>query len=110
MLQDTLKKLDTFLNKADHLSVEEKQTLITLIEELKTELKGLEGNHNEKTESLMNFLSLSVHELSREDKNAKNISLGMEGLKSSVLSFETSHPGLVNAINNFCLTLSGMGI
>ena len=110
MIQKTISKIEARVKKADSLKDENKKELLNLISTLKTEVSELSKTHAEHAQSITGFTEVSVHEATREQKNAQLLKLSLEGLSSSVEGFENSHPKLVQIVNSICLTLSNVGI
>jgi len=110
MIQKTISKIEARVKKADSLKDENKKELLKLISTLKTEVSELSKTHAEHAQSIAGFTEVSVHEATREQKNAQLLELSLEGLSSSVEGFENSHPKLVQIVNSICLTLSNVGI
>lgn len=110
MIQKTISKIEARVKKADSLKDENKKELLKLISTLKTEVSELSKTHAEHAQSIAGFTEVSVHEATREQKNAQLLELSLEGLSSSVEGFENSHPKLVQIVNSICQTLSNIGI
>ena len=62
---------------------------------LKSEVAELSKTHGEEAQSIAGFTELSAHEATRTEQNPELLRLSLEGLGSSVQSFERSHPRLV---------------
>jgi hypothetical protein len=110
MLEDTLSKLETRIQNAGNLREENRQELLQLISQLKTEVSGLSKTHKEQAETIASFAELSTHEAMRESRNPETLKHSTAGLTSSVDEFEQTHPQLVLAVNRIATTLANMGI
>ena len=110
MLQQTIDKIEEKLRKAESLNEEKKSEVLNLLSTLKVEIAELSKTHNEQAESITGFAQISAHEATRQEKNPELLKLSIEGLGSSVRGFESSHPRLVNVVNDICSMLSNLGI
>lgn len=111
MIEDTIKKLEARLNSSDvSIPDERRRELVRLLETLKSEVSSLAKTHGEQAESIAGFAELSTHEATRTEQNPELLKLSLEGLNSSVVGFEKSHPQLVQIVNAVTNTLSNLGI
>lgn len=110
MLEETLSKLEARIQNAGTIRDENRQELLQLISELKTEISRLPKSQQEQAESIASFADLSTHEAMRENRNPETLKYSTAGLSSSVDEFEKSHPQLVAVVNRIATTLSNMGI
>jgi hypothetical protein len=110
MIQDRIEKIEEKLQQSKALKESDKVEILDLMKNLRTEIADLSKTHAEHAESIVGFAELSAHEATRSEKNPVLINLSIEGLASSVQSFEASHPRLVVVINKICIMLSNMGI
>ena len=110
MLQQTIDKIEEKLRKAESLNEEKKSEVLNLLSTLKVEIAELSKTHNEQAESITGFAQISAHEATRQEKDTELLKLSIEGLGSSVRGFESSHPRLVNVVNDICSMLSNLGI
>ena len=110
MLRNTIDKIEERLRKTESLNEENKSELLKLISTLKVEIADLSKTHNEQAESITGFAELSTHEATRQERNPELLKLSIEGLGSSVRGFESSHPRLVNVVNDICSMFSNIGI
>ena len=110
MLQRTIDKIEERLRKTESLNQENKSELLNLVSTLKVEIADLSKTHTEYAESIAGFADLSTHEATRQEKKPELLKLSIEGLGSSVRGFESSHPNLVNVVNDICSMLSNLGI
>ena len=110
MRQNTIDKIEESLRDSKSLNEGNKSELLNLLSTLKVEIADLSKTHSEQAESITGFAQLSTHEAIRQEKNPELLELSIEGLGKSVRGFESSHPGLVNAVNNICSMLANLGI
>ena len=110
MIQDRLNKIEEKLTHSSSIKESDKAELIDLLTKLKTEIVDLSKTHSEHAESIVGFAELSAHEATRSERNPVLFNLSIEGLTSSVQSFEISHPTLAGVINRICVMLSNLGI
>jgi len=111
MIEDTIKKLEARIESSDtSITDERRRELRQLLETLKAEVAKLAQTHGEQAESIAAFADLSTHEATRSEQNPQLLKLSLEGLNSSVVGFEKSHPRLVQIVNAVSNTLSNLGI
>ncbi len=110
MIQETINRIENKIKKTKLMQEENKDELLKLVAELKSEITELSKTHPEHAESIIGFADLSAHEAVRDVRNPHLSKLSSEGLRASVREFEQSHPRLVNIVNVISNTLSNMGI
>ena len=110
MIQETIGRIEDKIKKTKLIHEENKDELLHLVAELKSEITALSKTHPEQAESIAGFADLSAHEAVRDVKNPHLSELSTEGLLASVREFEQSHPRLVSIVNVISNTLSNMGI
>ena len=110
MIDDTVSKIEAQVRGVESLSPERKAELVQLLGTLKAEVMELSKTNREGAQSITRFAEASALEATRTERNAKLQELSLEGLKSSVVGFEESHPKLVQAVNSISQTLSNLGI
>ncbi|MEN6508810.1 MAG: DUF4404 domain-containing protein [Smithella sp.] len=110
MIQERLDKIEEKVKQSKTVKESDKTELLTILTTLRTEITELSQTHHEQAESIVGFTELSTHEATRSEKNPELFNLSIEGLNSSVLGFEVSHPRLVGIINSFCTMLANSGI
>jgi ribonuclease HII len=93
MLENTLHKIEDLLRSSPQLSESKRQELLSLINELKQELAGLNQLEREKA---LEVVSAS---------HAK-----AEGFEKAVEEFELSHPRLYEIIKDLVISLRGLGV
>jgi hypothetical protein len=94
---------------ADAAGEARRRELLGLFERLRSELGGLPRS-DEQARSVEFFAQAVAHEATREHRNARQLKLALEGLKSAVEQFEASHPNLVQTVGAIAALLAGMGI
>ncbi|MDA1107020.1 MAG: DUF4404 family protein [Proteobacteria bacterium] len=110
MIQETIGRIEDKIKKTKLMQGENKDELLHLVAELKSEVMALSKTHPEQAESIAGFADISAHEAVRDVRNPDLSKLSTEGLLASVREFEQSHPRLVSIVNVISNTLSNMGI
>lgn len=110
MIRDTIEKIEERVRSSGAIKEENKAELLHLLSTLKQEMAGLAETHGEDAESIAGFTEVSAHEATRGTKSPELLELSLKGLTSSAAGFETSHPGLVRAVNAFCTALANLGV
>jgi hypothetical protein len=110
MDKTTIAKIEEKIQQGSSISDENKTELLQLLATLKEEMVELSKTQREEAESITGFTQISAHEATRQDRNPQLLQLSLEGLRSSVSDFETSHPRLSETVNSICHILSNMGI
>jgi hypothetical protein len=112
MIRQTIDQIKQKLHAAEELADDLREQLLEKLDELDTELDS--GNvaeyDSESLNSLVSFTQLSAHEALRPQQDPELLKLALKGVERNLEQFETDHPRLVNLVNNFCITLSNMGI
>ena len=110
MCMDILAELETKLQKTDTLHAKDREELLKLLTDLKSEIITLSQTHEEDVQSIVGFTHVSMYEAIRQQKNQHLFSIAVNGLLESVEGFEASHPALVSTVNKISAMLSNMGI
>lgn len=110
MIQDRIETIEATLRETTNLSAETRTRLLTLLQELKAEVKPLTASNREAALSIAQFADASVHEATRQEQKPALVEAALKGLSHSVQGFEVSHPKLVQVVDRLALTLSNMGI
>ena len=110
MVNATLHKIEEKIQHVDSLAPENRTELLQLLATLKDEVSELSDTQHEAAESITGFAQISTHEATRQAKNPQLLELSVQGFRSSVEDFETSHPKLAETVNSICHLLSNMGI
>ena len=110
MIQEQIEKIEAKIGSTENLSIETRADLLSLLATLKSEIADLDKTHSEDAESIARFAEVSTHEAIREEKRPQLVEAGLQGLTSSVEGFESSHPNLVQSVNQLAVALSNMGI
>ncbi len=110
MIQETIAKIETQLQKAGSGPEESRAELLGLLGTLKAEIAQLSQTDAEQAQSIAGFTAVSAHEATREDRNPALLKHSLDGLSASVGGFEDTHPRLVQIVNSICNVLSNMGI
>ena len=110
MIKNTVKKIETAIQKISSINNEKKEELISLLLTLKSEIKEPSKTHGEHAQSIAGFTEVASHEATRKKKETHLKNLSLEGLSFSVQGFEASHPKLVKTVNDICNLLASIGI
>ena len=110
MIKDTLEKIEVEIESADKITDVKKGELLSLINELRTEIVDLSIEDSEQAESIANFTRVMTHETTRLSPDSELKSLSEKGLSSAIKGFEASHPKLTSIVNSVSDMLSGIGI
>jgi hypothetical protein len=110
MIEDTIGKIEARIQGAEAIKEDRRRELLQLLGTLKTEVADLSKTHEEQAQSIAGFTELSAHEATRANQNPQLLKLSLQGLRSSVVGFEGSHPHLVRIVNAISQTLSNLGI
>jgi transposase len=107
---EKLNAIEKRIKSLNNISPERKSEILTLLSELKSEIAILAESHHEHAESVSGLISVSAHEATRTERNERSLKLVLEALRSSVESFESSHPHLTKIVNALSIMLSNLGI
>ncbi len=110
MLKNTLSKLEDKIKTSKNIPGDKKQEYYDLLSRLNEEINTLAETDLEKAESIKKFTKATAHEATREELNPNLLETSLEGLYESVREFRTSHPRLVDTVNEICIFLSKLGI
>ncbi|MCF8036712.1 MAG: DUF4404 family protein [Desulfobacteraceae bacterium] len=110
MLKNTLSKLEDKIKTSKNIPEDKKQEYYELLSRLNEDINTLAETDLEKAESIKKFTKATAHEATREELNPNLLETSLEGLYESVREFRTSHPRLVDTVNEICIFLSKLGI
>ena len=110
MIEKTVKKIEETVAGATTISEEKRAQLITLISELKSEIIKLSETDTDSAMAIAQKTHDSAHHATRQDSDNHQFTDALDDLKSTVDTFEVSHPGLVSTVNAFCNALADIGI
>ena len=110
MIEETIAKIEAAIKRIDAADLAKKPELMRLLATLKSEVKTLSRTHEDQARSIAGFTEVAAHESLRREKEPHLKKLSLEGLALSVRSFEASHPKMVEAANELCKLLAGIGI
>lgn len=110
MSEETLEQIKKRIAEDTTIPEDKRNELLELLAKLQKEMESLRVTHREDAGSIAIFAASSAHEATRKIKDKKLLAISVEGLKSSVQKFETTHPRLVQVVNSICTTLSNLGI
>ncbi len=110
MIQQQIEQIQAKLENASGLSPESRSDLLNLLADLKAQVEMLSQTNEESARSVTTFAHASAHEATRPDKNPQELESALEGLTTSVVGLESSHPKLAEVVNRIAVVLSNMGI
>jgi prefoldin subunit 5 len=110
MMQDTISKIENRIQNSNAFQADQRDELLKLLGQLRTEIAGLSKTHEEQAESIASLAEVSTREATRDPKNPNDLQHSIGGLQSSVEEFETSHPQLSALVNRLASLLANMGI
>ena len=110
MIRDTISKIESKLHQSSAVSPENRQELLDLLAQLKTEIGTLAQSDARQAEAIAGHTELSTHEAISTEKNPELLKRSLDELSASVEGFESSHPQLVEVVNRIATTLSNLGI
>jgi hypothetical protein len=108
--EKTFDKIEEILHSNKSLSEENRNELLGLLSELKTEMKGFSAEQKEHAELIMSQIENSAYEAVKEDKDEGMLQKALDALSDSVRGFEVSHPKLVAQIDFIATKLANSGI
>jgi hypothetical protein len=110
MIHNRIEELEKKITATPNVNEETRGELLKLVSEIKREISALPQGQSDQAQSIAGFAAVTAHEAVRAEQNPQLLRLSAEGLQASVNGFENTHPGLVQAVNAFCRTLSNLGI
>lgn len=110
MIEDRIQKIEARIQSASHLAPESKTELLDLLESLRKELGGLNGQASEKAAHIAELTETSTHEATKEEAHLPTLERAIHGLNQSVEEFEVTHPDLSATLNRIAVILSNMGM
>ena len=110
MIRETITKIESKLQQSSAVSPENRQELLDLLAQLKTEIGTLAQSDARQAEAIAGHTELSTREAISPEKNPELLQRSLDELSASVEGFESSHPQLVEVVNRIATTLSNLGI
>lgn len=110
MPQATIENLKNKVKTNSTVNETKKTVILDLLETLKPEIDLLAAEKAEHAMFITGFVEHSTDEAMQEPGNPTLLKLSIDGLKASVVGFETSHPQLVKTVNTIAEALASMGI
>ena len=110
MIEDTLANIEAAIRKIEAADPGRKSELLRLLGELKQQMRLLDKTHAENAGSVAGFADAAAHEATRQTPEPDLLKLSLDGLARSVRGFESSHPQLVETVDEICRELSSLGI
>ncbi len=110
MLKHTLEQLENKIKDSKNIPPDKKQEYYELLNRLNDEINGIAQIDPQRAESIKKFAKASAHEATRDELDPSLIEASIHGMRESVREFRTSHPRLVDTVNDICIFLSKLGI
>ena len=110
MLKHTLSKLEDKIKTSRNIPDDKKQEYYELLSRLNDEINEIAQTDLQRAESIKQFAKASAHEATREELDPNLLEAAIQGMRQSVREFRTSHPRLVDTVNDICIFLSKLGI
>ena len=110
MTDERIKKLQSAVESADHISPEKKGELLDVLAKLKPAIAEVAQTHEAEAERISQFVEASAHEIASKKDRPESVERVLNKLKQSVEKFEASHPQLTSFVTEYSAVLSGMGI
>lgn len=110
MTDERIKKLQSAVESADHISPEKKGELLDVLAKLKPAIAEVAQTHEAEAERISQFVEASTHEVASKKEQPESVERVLNKLKQSVEKFEASHPQLTSFVSEYSAVLSGLGI
>lgn len=110
MTDERIKKLQSAVESADHISPEKKGELLDVLAKLKPAIAEVAQTHEAEAERISQFVEASAHEVASKKEQPESVERVLNKLKQSVEKFEASHPQLTSFVSEYSAVLSGLGI
>ena len=110
MIEKTVVNIEETVAGATALSDEKRAQLLRLISELKGEISTLSETDKDSALDIAQKTHTSARHATQKESDTHQVFSALDDLKSSVDTFEVSHPNLVLTVNNLCNALADIGI
>ena len=110
MTDESIEKIKSAVEAADHIPEEKKAELLALLADLKPAIANVAQTHPEDAQSIGQSVEASTQLAAREHKRPERVERAVRELKESVEKFEASHPDLAAFVNRYSTLLSALGI
>ncbi len=110
MIRDTITKIESKLQQSSAVTPENRQELLELLAQLKSEIGNLAQSDARQAEVIAEHTEISTREAIGTEKDPQSLQRSLNDLSASVEGFESSHPQLVDVVNRIATTLSNLGI
>jgi|SRR5206468_9163638 len=110
MIRDTITQIESKLKQSSAGNPENRQELLNLLAQLKTEIGALPESHARQAEAIAGHTEISTREAMNARKDPESLQRSLNELSASVEGFESSHPQLVEVVNRIATMLSNLGI
>ncbi len=105
MSKETIEKIASRVKETSSLSGNQKNEMLRLLDDLKSEIGELAKTDKGRAEKIANLTESSTEEAIKKEKEPE-----LAELTSTVENFEASHPALVRIVNRIIVMLSDIGI
>jgi prefoldin subunit 5 len=110
MTDERIRKIQSAVESADHISPEKKGELLDVLAKLKPAIAEVAQTHEAEAERISQFVEASAHEVATRKERPESVERVLNKLKQSVEKFEVSHPQLTSFVTEYSAVLSGLGI
>ena len=110
MALDRLGHLEARIHETHELSPQQKEELLRLVSELKEAMAAFPTTPEAHAASRARVTDTAAAEPTQPDTFQHPLRSAMDDVSTSVEAFETSHPELVNTVNQISTLLANMGI
>ena len=110
MYEDTIQRIEARLRSSENIPDTTRAELLNLVATLRAEVSQLPPAQSEQAHNIARAAEASTSEALSSNRNPDTQRGTLDELAESVREFEGTHPRLVQIVNNFANTLSGLGI
>lgn len=107
MIDERIQRTESTVQSAADIPEERKAAVLGLLGKLKARINTLSETHEEEARSIAHLVETSADEATQANRKRP---AALNGLKDSVQKFESSHPELVEVVNEFATALANMGL
>ena len=109
MTDERIRKIQSAVESADHISPEKKSELLDVLAKLKPAIAEVAQTDEAEAERISQFVEASAHEVAIKKERPESVERVLQKLKQTVEKFEASHPQLTSFVTEYSAVLSGMG-
>ena len=110
MIDDHIQRTESTVHSAADVPAERKAEVLEHLAKLKGPIKALSETHAEEARSIAGMVEHSVQEATRPGQRPGLLQSALDGLRRSVEGFESSHPEMVETVNQFATSLANLGL